>query len=229
MNVKGGAKAKKADSRSPPKEETDVKSLVPPLLRTKDKDGVDCKRTDDPVRNNCIGLMYNGLCYNSEECKYSITSTWHGPNTPLSVLAPSLVLRRAIDVENAAFANFGQTTSTEYKNKLRSLYQNLKHKSNPQLRVRVLSAEISAERLVVMTHKELASPERRAEDEKMQEENMNKAMVAQGEKSISTALKCPKCGQKKVSYSQAQTRSADEPMTTFCECTVCGNRWKVSC
>jgi transcription elongation factor S-II len=144
------------------------------------------------------------------------------------MLAPSLVLRRAIEIENAAFVNNGNTTSTEYKNKLRSLYQNLKHKSNPQLRVRVLSAEISAERLVVMTHKELASPERRAEDEKMQQENMNKAMVAQGEKSISTALRCPKCGQKKVSYSQAQTRSADEPMTTFCECTVCGNRWKVS-
>jgi transcription elongation factor S-II len=41
-------------------------------------------------------------------------------------------------------------------------------------------------------------------------------------------LTCGKCGQKKVSYSQAQTRSADEPMTTFCECTVCGNRWKFS-
>jgi transcription elongation factor S-II len=143
------------------------------------------------------------------------------------VLAPALVLKRAIDIERAAFVNHG-ATSTEYKNKIRSLYQNLKHKSNPQLRVHVLSAEITAERLVVMTHKELASPERRAEDEKMQQENMNKAMVAQGEKSVSTALKCPKCGQKKVSYSQAQTRSADEPMTTFCECTICGNRWKVS-
>lgn len=30
-------------------------------------------------------------------------------------------------------------------------------------------------------------------------------------------MQCGKCGQKKVSYSQAQTRSADEPMTTFCE------------
>ncbi|KAH0536759.1 hypothetical protein FGG08_006397 [Glutinoglossum americanum] len=208
MNVKGSAKAKKAASRSPPKEEAGAKSSVPPLERNKDKDGVDCKRTGDTIRDSCIGLMYNGLCYGSEE-------------------SPTLVLKRSIDIERAAFVKHGATTP-EYKNKLRSLYQNLKHKSNPQLRIRVLSAEISAERLVVMTHKELASPERRAEDEKMQQENMNKAMVAQGEKSVSTALKCPKCGQKKVSYSQAQTRSADEPMTTFCECTICGNRWKAS-
>ena len=53
-------------------------------------------------------------------------------------------------------------------------------------------------------------------------------MVAQEEKSVSTSLECGKCHQKKVSYSQAQTRSADEPMTTFCECMNCGNRWKFS-
>lgn len=41
-------------------------------------------------------------------------------------------------------------------------------------------------------------------------------------------FQCGKCKNKKVSYSQAQTRSADEPMTTFCECMVCGNRWKFS-
>ena len=28
---------------------------------------------------------------------------------------------------------------------------------------------------------------------------------------------------------QVQTRSADEPMTTFVLCNECGNRWKVSC
>ena len=79
-----------------------------------------------------------------------------------------------------------------------------------------------------MTHDEMKSDKMRAEDEKLQKENMDKAMVAQEEKSISASLQCGKCGQKKVSYSQAQTRSADEPMTTFCECTICGNRWKFS-
>ncbi len=133
-----------------------------------------------------------------------------------------------MDIEKAVFEHYqANQTSGGYRQKTRSLHFNVKNKSNPQLRKYVLSGEITAQRLVVMTHEELKSAERRAEDEKLKQENMNKAMVAQAEKSVSTALTCGKCNQKKVSYSQAQTRSADEPMTTFCECQVCGNRWKV--
>jgi transcription elongation factor S-II len=111
---------------------------------------------------------------------------------------------------------------------MRSLFQNLKNKSNPELRKQVLSGKILPDRLVAMTHDELKSAERRAEDERLEKENMNQAMVAQVEKSISTEFQCGKCKKKMVSYSQAQTRSADEPMTTFCECMNCGNRWKFS-
>jgi transcription elongation factor S-II len=37
---------------------------------------------------------------------------------------------------------------------------------------------------------------------------------------------CRKCKSNKCSYYQLQTRSADEPMTTFVTCISCGNRWK---
>ena len=37
---------------------------------------------------------------------------------------------------------------------------------------------------------------------------------------------CGKCKSKACTYYQLQTRSADEPMTTFVTCTCCGNRWK---
>lgn len=90
-----------------------------------------------------------------------------------------------------------------------------------------MDGKISPDRFVTMSQEELKSAEQRRKENLLQEENMKKAQVPMAEKSISDALTCSKCKQKKVSYSQAQTRSADEPMTTFCECTVCGNRWKV--
>ena len=37
---------------------------------------------------------------------------------------------------------------------------------------------------------------------------------------------CRKCKSNKCTYYQMQTRSADEPMTTFITCLNCGNRWK---
>lgn len=134
----------------------------------------------------------------------------------------------AIQVESAANKKFQPEASEAYKSKMRSLYQNLKNKTNPQLRKRVFSGEIAPERFVTMSHDDMKSEERKAEDEKLMKENMDKAMVAQEERSVSSALKCGKCGQMRVSYTQAQTRSADEPMTTFCECLNCGTRWKFS-
>ena len=39
-------------------------------------------------------------------------------------------------------------------------------------------------------------------------------------------LKCPRCKKNKVEMNERQTRSADEPTTKFCLCTVCGKRWR---
>ncbi|MBE7182542.1 MAG: transcription elongation factor S-II [Terriglobus roseus] len=186
-----------------------AKFTVPPEKRSAKEDKVDTKQTGNATRDNCLRLMYDGLAFMSEDL-------------------PDDVLAVARSVELAAFNALQPETSAAYKDKIRSLYQNLKNKSNPGLRKGVLSGSISPERFVTMSHEELMSPERRAEDEKLMKENMDKAMVAQEEKSISQSLQCGKCGQKKVSYSQAQTRSADEPMTTFCECLNCGRRWKFS-
>ncbi|MCJ1226437.1 RNA polymerase II elongation factor [Toensbergia leucococca] len=185
------------------------KPSVPPDKRNWEKDGVDIGRTDQASRNRCLGLIYNGLCH-------------------LSTVPPATVLNVATAVERACFTTFGPETTEDYKSKIRSLFQNLKNKSNPLLRVSVLSGDIGPERFVTMSLEELKSEEQRAEDKKLAHENMKEAMVPQAERSISTSLTCGKCGQRKVSYSQAQTRSADEPMTTFCECTVCGKRWKFS-
>jgi transcription elongation factor S-II len=44
--------------------------------------------------------------------------------------------------------------------------------------------------------------------------------------STTDMFQCRKCKERKTRYYQMQTRSADEPMTTFIYCVVCGNRWK---
>jgi transcription elongation factor S-II len=170
-------------------------------------DKVDTKRTGVPSRDACIGLIYNGLAFMSDA-------------NPVQVIA------KAMEVEKAAYELFNGDNA-DYRAKLRSLFQNLKNKDNRELSIQVLSGDILPAKFVVMTHDELKSAKRVEEDKKLDYENMKMAQVPMAEKSISDALRCGRCGQKKVSYSQAQTRSADEPMTTFCECTVCGNRWKV--
>lgn len=41
-----------------------------------------------------------------------------------------------------------------------------------------------------------------------------------------TEIECPKCGNMVAEYFQQQTRSADEPPTTFYRCIKCNHRWR---
>ena len=52
-------------------------------------------------------------------------------------------------------------------------------------------------------------------------------MLSIENKGQGTAMfKCGKCKERNCTYYQMQTRSADEPMTTFVTCLSCSNRWK---
>ncbi|KAF2442482.1 transcription elongation factor S-II [Karstenula rhodostoma CBS 690.94] len=186
-----------------------AKHGVAPEKRNSKTDNVKYQVTGDEQRDNCVRLMYDGLAYMSDE-------------------PPADILTTARAVETAAYDGAGSRVNDAYKAKIKSLFSNLKNKSSVHLRKRVQSGEITPKRFATMTHEEMKSDERKAADEKLEKENMNNAMVAQVEKSISKEFQCGKCKQRMVSYSQAQTRSADEPMTTFCECMNCGNRWKFS-
>lgn len=176
---------------------------VPLDQRNFTKDKVDLNRTGQETRDRCIGLLYNGLCYDSPD-------------------AASRILEVAIAVEAAGCDIVGPETNDSYNLKMRSLYMNLKNKSNPKLRRDVLDGVILPEQLIKMSSEDLKSDERRKADSKLIQENLKDAQMPQVERSISTAIQCsnPKCGKGTVAYTQAQTRSADEPMTTFCECKL---------
>ena len=77
-----------------------------------------------------------------------------------------------------------------------------------------MAGALSVERLTTMTSAEMASDERRQEDQKLQEMNIFKAQGAAPKMATTNEFMCGKCKQRKVSYYQMQTRSADEPMTS---------------
>eukprot|EP00871_Galdieria_phlegrea_P004761 jgi/Galph1/5286/GphlegSOOS_G3968.1 len=41
-----------------------------------------------------------------------------------------------------------------------------------------------------------------------------------------TQVTCPRCSHQTAYFFQMQTRSADEPMSTFYRCAQCGYQWK---
>jgi transcription elongation factor S-II len=108
-----------------------------------------------------------------------------------------------------------------YIEKLRTLIINLK---DNDLLAKLASKEVKAHEFVYMSHQELRPKlwETLIEEKKIKDENKYTPKI---EASTDNFI-CGKCKSKKCTYYQLQTRSADEPMTTFVTCLDCGNRFK---
>jgi transcription elongation factor S-II len=119
-----------------------------------------------------------------------------------------------------------RNTEFKYKNRIRSRVSNLKDTKNPALRINFLQGSISAARLARMTAEEMASDEMKSIRDKFIKEGINDSQLAMNQGTKTDLMKCNKCGKRDCTYNQLQTRSADEPMTTFVLCNACGNRWK---
>jgi len=131
----------------------------------------------------------------------------------------------ATSLEEHIFAQFKQTNQ-RYKTQIRSRVFNLKDKKNPMLRMNLLIGMLSAEKLSQMTSDQMANEDIKKQREAFVKQGINDAQLAQVEGTKTDLLKCGKCKKNNCSYNQIQTRSADEPMTTFVLCNECGNRWK---
>ena len=180
---------------------------VEPASNTK----IDFEILNDKVRNACLKLLYQSLEIGKEQ---------HGWND-------SQIFDAAVAVEAAILSNQGKGFVTaDYRNRVRSLSLNIKDKNNPDLRVRVVERQIPADKLVTMTNEELASDKRKREIEELQMQNLFKAKGAAAQEAETDAFQCGRCKQRKTRYYQMQTRSADEPMTTFVTCVNCNHKWK---
>lgn len=165
--------------------------------------------TSDAVREKCRELIGKALRENTAE---------------------ELVIFTDIDelaalIEDNIFLIFGDT-GTKYKDRIRSRVFNLKDKKNPDLKAKVIRGDISPETLATMTPEQMASSELKELRQKLTKEAINDAQMAVVEGTKTDLITCGKCKKSNCTYSQMQTRSADEPMTTFVFCNECGNRWK---
>ncbi|VVB02611.1 unnamed protein product [Arabis nemorensis] len=133
--------------------------------------------------------------------------------------------RVAVSVESHMYEKLGRSTGTQ-KLKYRSIMFNLKDKDNPDLRRRVLTGEVSPEKLITMSAEEMASDKRKQENNQIKEKFLFNCEQGPAPKASTDQFKCGRCGQRKCTYYQMQTRSADEPMTTYVTCVNCNNHWK---
>jgi len=163
--------------------------------------------TTDAVRLKCRELLTHALKVDGEI---------EGCGTPEEL---------AEELEECIFLEF-RNTDMRYKNRIRSRVANLKDAKNPILRTNFMNGVIAAAKLAKMTPEEMASDEVKQLREKFVKEAINDAQLATVQGTKTSLLKCGKCKQRNCTYSQIQTRSADEPMTTFVLCNECGNRWK---
>ncbi|KAG7469132.1 hypothetical protein MATL_G00125690 [Megalops atlanticus] len=119
-----------------------------------------------------------------------------------------------------------KATDMKYKNRVRSRISNLKDPKNPGLRKNVLAGAIELQRIATMTAEEMASDELKKLRNDLTQEAIREHQMAKTGGTTTDLLQCSKCKKKNCTYNQVQTRSADEPMTTFVLCNECGNRWK---
>jgi len=108
-----------------------------------------------------------------------------------------------------------------YADRLRSIYINLQ---NPELLEHIMSGNIKPHNIAFMTHQEMNPKKWDTLIQEKIKRDKNKFEVKL--EAATDTFKCRKCHSNKCTYYQLQTRSADEPMTTFVTCIECENRWK---
>ncbi|XP_051721128.1 transcription elongation factor A protein 3 isoform X24 [Ctenopharyngodon idella] len=165
-------------------------------------------QTGDSIRDKCIEMLTAALRTDDDFKDY-------GANCE----------GMAAEIEDHIYQEI-KATDMKYKNRVRSRISNLKDPKNPNLRKNVLAGAIELSRIATMTAEEMASDELKQLRNVLTQEAIREHQMAKTGGTTTDLLQCGKCRKKNCTYNQVQTRSADEPMTTFVLCNECGNRWK---
>ena len=123
--------------------------------------------------------------------------------------------RVTLNWENPAFKK-------EYMTKARSIGFNLKNPMNPALLAGLMAGEYTTKELVEMSHMQMFP----ALWEEALAKSQKRRVIDPDVPREDGMFMCGKCKGYHTTYHQLQTRSADEPMTTFVTCLKCNKRWK---
>ena len=126
--------------------------------------------------------------------------------------------------KSAMFKKIGWSNGIK-KAKYRSVVFNLNDPENPDLRRKVLLGQIKLEVLVTMYVVEMASQKMQRESIQIQLKSLSRCLHDANlkEKASTNMFQCSWCWKRKCICYQLQTRSADEPMTTYVTCVNCNN------
>ncbi|XP_059194366.1 transcription elongation factor A protein 3 isoform X4 [Centropristis striata] len=164
--------------------------------------------TGETVRDKCIEMLAAALRTDNDYKDF-------GTNCDIM----------AAEIEHHIYQEI-KATDMKYKNRVRSRISNLKDPKNPGLRRNVLAGSIDLGRIASMSAEEMASDELKQLRNVLTQEAIREHQMAKTGGTSTDLLQCGKCKKRNCTYNQVQTRSADEPMTTFVLCNECGNRWK---
>ncbi|MQM17322.1 hypothetical protein Taro_050290 [Colocasia esculenta] len=134
-------------------------------------------------------------------------------------------IRVAVSVESLMFEKLGRSNGAQ-KAKYRSIMFNMRDSKNPDLRRRVLLGHVKPPQLITMTPEEMASDDRKRQNQQIKDKAIFECERGAPAKATTDQFKCGRCGKRKTTYYQMQTRSADEPMTTYVTCVECNHHWK---
>ena len=120
--------------------------------------------------------------------------------------------------------NLSDYSDQVYSHKINDIIKNLDSNDeigNNYLIDVILNNKININELCNLTPDKLYPNHWKTEKDKLKWQEYKKNNMA-----TTNIFLCRKCGKRKCNFYQLQTRSADEPMTTFVNCLVCGSSWK---
>ena len=110
-----------------------------------------------------------------------------------------------------------------YKTRLRSIVMNLER---PDFKHSILTAELAVDTLPTLSITDMRPDKWAALIDSANLQTNGQYEVNLEASSDDFTCRKPKCRSKRCSYYQMQTRSADEPITTFVTCLDCGGRYR---